>query len=70
MNSNQARDRFIRWVDKVGGVQAAAQRLGCTKSFVSHVVNGRRGLGLRYGLKYQELDGVPALAWARPERAA
>lgn len=66
MTFEQARNRFIRWALSFPTLEDAANQLGCTKGHVCHVIKKRRGLGLRIGLRYQQIDPkVPVEVWDR-----
>lgn len=65
MTSEQARKKFSRWVDEVGGASEAAEKLGCTVTAVWYIKNGKRNVGLRIAIALQKSAGIPAEAWGQ-----
>jgi hypothetical protein len=71
MTLSQARRRFKKWVRSCESDSEAARMLGCTKGAICHIMNGRRDLGLRLALKFQQIDPeVPADVWIKERSAA
>jgi len=70
MNRRQARKRFAKWVEAVGGQSAAARKLNCSKAMVCLMVAGKRSAGVILGPVIEEHVGIPPRAWQTTEVAA
>jgi len=60
-------DELRDWIDRRGFSQVeAAKYIGLTTSFLSLLLNGKRGPGLSvaYALLIQERTGIPVQTWA------
>lgn len=57
------REKFRRKVDELGGVDAAAFKLGCSSSTVSGLISGERNPGMEIGRHIEHLFGIRMQEW-------
>jgi antitoxin component HigA of HigAB toxin-antitoxin module len=50
-----------------GGLQPVADEIGCTKSFLSLVLRGKRRIGLDIAMAIERKYDIPASAWENVE---
>jgi hypothetical protein len=67
-----ARTYWQQYVDRVGGLQAAAERLDTPYSTIAGVTNGSRGIGRELARRMAAADPTldeTILVWVEPVRA-
>lgn len=64
MSETKASTALRSWIERARCSQVElAQRIGCKKSFASHLVNGRRKPGLEMAARIEELTGIQLRDW-------
>lgn len=64
-----AREYWNTYIENVGGIAAAAEKLGTPYSTVAGICNGSRGIGHKLAQRFAERDRMldaSRLVWVRP----
>lgn len=67
------RDYWNSYIERVGGIAAAAEKLGTPYSTIAGICNGSRGIGHVLAQRFAEADPLldaSKLVWVRPIKPA